>query len=454
MRRLSISLRLAGLSAASFMVLIVLLGLGAYYQLGQGLRSAVDQQLVDFASALPERLDDARLNPGDDEELAGVELSERLIQIVDSRGGVVVASDELEADQALLDEPARSRIRSGETVLRTVAPDDDPDEPLRVIGVAYGDRGSVAIIAVELDEVDDAQEALLEVYGPLGLLGSTAAGALGYASARRSLLPLRQSTAEAEAIGTADLSRRLSVPSRMDEVGRLTRTLNGMLTRLEAAIVRERTFAADASHELRTPLAILRAEVELGRGRATDEAARASLDTALQEAARLSELVDDLLMLARADAGHLNDRRPVDLDDVVADVAARFSTLAAARGVGLTIIGAAVAKADPAGLERAIGNLVDNALRHTPAGGHVTIAVRPADPNGADIEVADTGPGVPADRLAGLFDRFSRLDDARHEPGGAGLGLAIVAAVAASHAGNVTATNRPDGGLAVTLTLR
>ncbi len=168
-----------------------------------------------------------------------------------------------------------------------MSPDEDPEDRLRVLGVRYGEAGQVAIIAAELDEVDDAQQALLAVYGPVSLAGSALAGLIGYLIARRALAPVRQMTAEAEAIGGSDLSRRLSPPARLDEVGRLARTLNGMLARLDAAIGRERAFAADASHELRTPLAILTAEVELVRDR-VDDASRAALDTALDEAARLA----------------------------------------------------------------------------------------------------------------------------------------------------------------------
>ncbi|MEX2290575.1 MAG: ATP-binding protein [Mycobacteriales bacterium] len=450
--RLPISVRLALLFAASLAALLALLGLVVYQQLGAGLRSGLDQQLVDAAGALPPRLNDAALKgPGEDDELAGVEISDRLIQIVDERGQVTEASDELDDDPPLLDPASLTQIRSGTTVLTTIA--EDEDDQLRVLGVPYGDPGTVAILAAELDEVDDAQQALLAVYGPLSVLGTVLAGALGYVLARRSLMPLRRMTAEAEAIGGSDLTRRLSPPARLDEIGRLTRTLNGMLGRLESALNRERSFAADASHELRTPLAILRAEVELARDRIKNPTARASLDTALAEAARLGELVDDLLLLARADAGHLADHRPIDLDELVEAVTSRFSTLATRRGVHLTFTGVAVVRGSFAGLERAVGNLVDNALRHTPEGGTVGIEVRPTT-DGADIVVQDTGPGVPEDQLPGLFDRFSRLDSARHEPGGAGLGLAIVAAVAAAHSGTVTAANKPTQGLAVTLTLR
>lgn len=453
MSRLPISVRLAVLSTASLIALLALLGGVVYHQLGTSLRAGVDQQLVDLAAALPPGLDPGDLDVPADEELGGVELSDRLVQVVDADDQLLGSSDDVEVDRPLLSPALLRQARSGMPVLATVSPDEDPEDRLRVLGVRYGGAGQVAIVAAELDEVDDAQQALLAVYGPVSLAGSALAGAIGYLIARRALAPVRQMTAEAEAIGGSDLSRRLSPPARLDEVGRLTRTLNGMLARLDAAIGRERAFAADASHELRTPLAILTAEVELVRDR-VDDTSRSALGTALDEAARLSGLVDDLLVLARTDAGHLDDHRPIDLDELVDGVTGRFATLATRRGVQLTSTGAAVVRGDVSGLERAVGNLVDNALRHTPEGGLVSVEIRPTEPVGADVVVSDTGPGVPPGRLHSLFDRFSRVDSARHEPGGAGLGLAIVAAVAAAHCGTVTAVNRVGGGLSVVLALR
>lgn len=336
MSRLPISVRLPVLSSASLAALLALLGLVVYHQLGAGLRAGLDQQLFDLAGVLPPRLDEASLDgPDDDDELAGVELSERLVQIVDGRGRVVGVSDNLGADPPLLDPASLEQVRGGTTVLRTVSEDEDPDERLRVLGVPYGAPGSVVILAAELDEVDDAQQALLGIYGPISVVGS-------------------------------------------------------------AFLTRHR----------------------------------------LQEASQLAELVGDLLLLARADAGHLDGHRPLDLDELVR-VTARFGALATRRGVLLTSTGAAVVRGDLSGLERVVGNLVDNALRHTPERAVVSIEIRPA-PGGVEVVVSDTGPGVPAERLHSLFDRFSRLDSARQEPGGAGLGLAIVAAVAAAHPGTVT----------------
>ncbi|WP_324277226.1 histidine kinase dimerization/phospho-acceptor domain-containing protein [Blastococcus brunescens] len=367
--RLPISARLALLSAASLSALLALVGIVVYQQLGAGLRAGIDQQLADLAGSLPPRLaEDGFPEEADDDEFDQLELSDRLIQLVDQRGQLIAASDDADSPRPLLERADLDQARDGDAVLRTVPESADEDDPLRVLAVPYGDEGLVAVLAAELDEVQDAQRALVAVYGPVALLGVAVAGLLGYVIARRGLAPVRRMTDEAEDIGGSDLSRRLSAPGRLDEVGRLARTLNGMLTRLDAAIGRERAFTADASHELRTPLAILRAEIELARDRAHDLSIQSALDTALEEAARLSGLVDDLLVLARADSGDLEDHRPVDLDELVDVVIARFTTLASRRGVRLESTGVAVVRGDFSGLERALANLVDNALRHTPGG--------------------------------------------------------------------------------------
>ncbi|MGY2001435.1 ATP-binding protein [Blastococcus sp. SYSU DS1024] len=441
--RPTISVRLATLTAASLAVLLALVGVVVHLLLGSALREGVDQRLADLAAVLPDDLAGRDV----DEDGLGLDLADRTVQIVDD-GEVVGAAGDDVADGPLLDPADLARAREGDPLLRTVSADGDQ---VRALAVPYGD--AVAVVATELDEVSDAQEAFVAGFLPAAGLATVLAGFLGYGIARRGLAPVRRATDEALTLSAADLSRRLSPPARMDEVGRLVQTLNGMLDRLAAAVARERAFTADSSHELRTPLAILTAEVELARDRSADESVRGGLDTALAEAGRLSGLVDDLLVLARADTGHLEASRPLDLDELVDRVVGRFRTLATRRAVGLRTAGAAVVRGDTAGVERAVANLVDNALRHTPDGGTVTVEVRATGPESAEIAVHDTGPGVPPDRLPRLFDRFSRVDDARHERGGAGLGLAIVAAVAAAHGGRVTAANAPGGGLTVTLVL-
>ena len=174
------------------------------------------------------------------------------------------------------------------------------------------------------------------------------------------------------------------------------------------------------------------------------------MDSALEEIDRLTAVVEDLLLLARADAANaLDHRQVVDLGELASAAVKRFDTVAGARGVTLTASGVATINGDAPAIERALANLLDNALRHTPPGGTVSIVAEPGA-RGASLVVRDTGPGAEAPTLATLFDRYTR---AAPRPGSAGLGLSIVAAVAASHRGGVRARNLPEGGLEITVEL-
>jgi len=206
-------------------------------------------------------------------------------------------------------------------------------------------------------------------------------------------------------------------------------------------------FLSTVSHELRTPLAIARAEIELVREGVSQEPLRDGLTSALEEIDRLSAVVEDLILLARADDGAVLDRpQSVDLGEVAATTVRRFATVAATRKVNLVTNGSARVTGDPPAIERALANLVDNALRHTPDGGTIEIAVEQRSEGGV-LVVRDTGTGVEPGLLGTLFDRFTR---SKSRPGGAGLGLSIVAAVAVSHGGSVAARNLPEGGLEIT----
>lgn len=224
-----------------------------------------------------------------------------------------------------------------------------------------------------------------------------------------------------------------------------------MVDRLHHHIERERQFTADASHELRTPLAILRAELELAEPH-VDATTRRRLVSAREEIDRLAVLIDDLLLLARADADRLHPHVRVDLADLVTTLRDRFTPLAERRRIQLSSDADGTVLGDARALDRALSNLVDNALRHTPDGGSVTICTQPG-PDAVTLSVTDTGPGVPDAQIPTLFHRFTRTDGAR-TGGGAGLGLAIVAAVAHAHGGTVTADNQPDpGGLRTSIVL-
>ncbi len=251
----------------------------------------------------------------------------------------------------------------------------------------------------------------------------------------------------AAAITAAQASERLPVPPSDDEIGRLGRTLNEMLARLEVAFKRERAFVSDASHELRTPLAILRTELELAlRGEHTREELEAALRSAAEETERLSRLAEDLLVLARSQdpARPLPMRlEPLDAGDVLARVAGRFQARARAEGRPLAADpspGVEVT-ADPDRLEQALANLVDNALTY----GDGTVALSAKTVNGnVELHVKAEGPGFTPEFLPRAFERFTRADEARSR-GGSGLGLAIASAVAVAHGGSAQARNGSPG---------
>jgi signal transduction histidine kinase len=249
----------------------------------------------------------------------------------------------------------------------------------------------------------------------------------------------------AATISAAEAEARLPLPEAQDEIRRLGETLNEMLARLQAAFARERAFVADASHELRTPLAILKAELELAsRGPRSNDELAAAVQSAVVEVDRLSRLAEDLLVLARADDGRLPVRaEPQPLEPLVRGVACAFESRARAAGREITTESpeGLEATVDAQRIRQALGNLVENALRHGAGEVHVSAVHVNGD---VELHVADHGPGFPADFLPHAFERFTRGDHARAR-GGAGLGLAIVDAIARGHGGSVHARNTDDG---------
>lgn len=452
------SVRFAAMTSSAFLLLMVVGGMVGYREFRADLRDTIDQRLVDVAAVQARAVQGAAGGNGSDGALladlepgpdGGLRPSDLEAQILTGDGTVLRATQGLEGAAGLVAGRRLVRVAAGvpvfgDTVVR--------GEPLRFVGTATMAEGSgrIVVVSTPITELADAERALLAVFGPVAVAGSVFAGLAGAWISRRGLAPLARMAAEADAIGAYDLSQRLPVPPRRDEMRRLGSTLNRMLERLDAAVQRERDFTAEASHELRTPLAILRAEVELARASAVEPAAREGLDSALEEIDRLTAVVEDLLLLARADAAAAVDHRQVvDLGALAWAAIQRFNTVATSRGVTLTASGTATVNGDAKAIERALANLLDNAVRHTPPGGTVSILAEPGT-RGAVLVVRDTGPGAEAQTLATLFDRYTR---AAARPGSAGLGLSIVAAVAGSHDGGVRARNLPEGGLEITLEL-
>ena len=280
---------------------------------------------------------------------------------------------------------------------------------------------------------------LLALAVPLTLLGASAGGLF---LAGRALDPIDRITRAAAEIGADDLSRRLNFRGSRDEVGRLAATFDRMLDRLEHAFRRQRQFTADASHELRTPLTMLASQIDVALERERKPAEYEDLLRSLREdSARMTQLVSELLTLARADAGQqLLTREDLDLGELVGSVVQAMQPLATQRGVQLIehVQPHVPVSGDQTRLTQLLINLVDNALRYTPTGGNVTVDV--TEKSGwAELRVEDTGVGISAEHLPHLFERFYRVDAARaRTDGGAGLGLAIAQWISQAHGGQIT----------------
>ena len=268
---------------------------------------------------------------------------------------------------------------------------------------------------------------------------------------RLGLRPIAEVTQVADAIVAGDRSRRVAAASSQTEAGRLARAFNLMLDEQQALEARLRQFIADASHELRSPVTAIKGFTDLWRRGSLRQGA--ALEDAMrrigQESARMGRLVEDLLMLARLDEGRPLRREPVAMTTVAHDAVVEASASHPSRSVSLQADGPVVVTGDADGLRQLVDNLVGNALSHTR--GPVTVSVAPSH-GVAELVVSDTGPGMSADAAAHAFDRFWQADPSR-AGSGSGLGLSIVAAIAAAHHGSVAIDSQPVAGTKVLVTV-
>ncbi len=402
MSRLPIRLRLSLVFALTMAVVLAAVGVFVYAEL----RSTLDEQIED---GLEVRLDElaalVQRDPVDQTRLLGDE--DRFAQVRDEEGAVVAASPGFESDP-----PPNSRLMTRKAGGLSLT-----------VGASLNDRDNALATLL----------ALLLIGGPVALILATLAG---YRLAGAALRPVESMRREAAEISSATSSRRLPVPEAQDEVRRLGETLNEMLARLDEGLLRERRFVADAGHELRTPLALLLTELELAlrRPRSPAELENA-IRSATEEVERLIRLAEGLLVLDRSGEAAL---RPAELDarELLDAVARRFATRAAEEGRALEVHGGGTFRGDRDRLEQALGSLVDNALTH--GAGKVRLEAE-RDDDSIAFRVSDEGRGFPPEFLPHAFERFSRADPAR-TTGGAGLGLAIVDAVARAHGGSVSAS--------------
>lgn len=441
LRRVPIVLRLV-LAVAAVMTLVLTVAAGfVYWRVEFALDRQLDGDLGSYGADLTRALSEHGPVPRGPAGSA--------YQILTPGGRIVQASPELTAER-LLTATDLAAVDRGSTVRRDVGallPADPAALRVRATGARPGGRPLIVVAAMERGHRDEALRELLAQLAIAAGLTLLASSLVGYRVARAALGPVERYRRSAADLAGHTAGARLPVPAdRDDELTRLGHTLNGMLDRLQAAAERERRFLADASHELRTPLTVLRAEIDvaLHRPRTAAEltATLSSVDTEVQ---RLIDLSNALLDLEELGGKEHIDRLPVDLGDLLrstadrhraaADRVHRVVTYDVASGPGTTV------RIDPRWIRPALDNLIDNALRHGAGPVHITATARDSR---LRLSVSDQGDGFPPGFLPRAFDRFSRAAPGRTSPG-SGLGLAFVAAVAASHGGTAHAENGPDG---------
>ena len=453
-RSLSLRTRLLVIGVTGVALALLLAGVGFYRALTVSTDRTLDREALSSAQEVASLVDEGRL------PTALPTAGAQLVQVVDAQQRVLAAS--LGADRLVpvLDPEQLRRAVAGEAVL-VDGTRFGSSGPLRVRAIEAGSPdGPVAVIvAVQVGDVLGARTALrtgLLVVFPVVLL---VMAVVAWVVMGRTLRPVEQLRAGAEHIGAGpgrtgaptDPDARLPVPAAADEIRALALTLNGMLDRLAAARDRQRAFVADAAHELRSPLASMRVQLEVAERLGEGGELPAEL---APELARLSALVEDLLLLARsgADSPVPAHPEPVAVGPLLAEVAAELPGRDGVRVEAVTPAEELTVVADPGELRRVLVNLTTNAVRH--AGSRVCLDAVPATDDRVVLRVTDDGPGIPPAERERVFERFARLDDARsRDAGGSGLGLPIAAELVARAGGEIALTDAPDGGLRALVTL-
>jgi signal transduction histidine kinase len=472
---MSIRLRLTLWYSFILTVLLIALGVAIYTILSNSLRANIDAQLAETANQIL-RASQVRqfsdiLQVDVPEELDIFRASGVGVVVIDNQHTVVRKSRNIGGYSDAFD-PGGLLLVTPQTIVTRDVTISDSHARVLTAPIAVGDQqvGFLQVVA-SLESVDESlrQLALILLLG--GVIAVLAAALVGAFLARQALRPIDRITQTALAIATeGKLDQRIAAPGPPDEVGRLTKTFNLMLDRLDEMFNAQRRFIADISHELRTPLTTIRGNVDLLRR--MGGADPASLDAIRSESDRMIRLVGDLLLLAQADAGLPMRREPLELDRMANEVVKQVQVIAGSVNVVLANDTQAplCVMGDPDRLRQLMLNLIDNAIKYTPSNGQVKVRV--ANEGGwARLEVSDTGPGIPPEHLKRgpngvplIFERFYRVEKSRarmaaHSNGngrpgsGTGLGLSIAQWIAQSHAGRIDVQSEIDKGTTFTVWL-
>lgn len=383
----------------------------------------------------------ATISSGTDlEEIAVRDEEDSFVQVLDEQDRVILSSSNVEGEPAILP------IERNQVATVDPAPIGEGTEGFRIVslGVDTPEGPLRIIVGGSLEEVTQTTSVVAR-YLSLGVPGLLLiVGLTTWLLTGRALRPVEAIRAEVSDISAKDLGKRVAVPRTGDEIARLAGTMNEMLDRLSDSQRRQRRFISDASHELRSPITTIRHHAEVAAEHPGSTDIEDLAQTVLAEDARLEQLVEDLLVLARADERTLAlSRRPIDLDDLALEEATRLNATTQLE-IDISGISAARVEGDVAALTQMLRNLCDNAVRHALA--VVRLEVFQMDGK-AMLVVSDDGKGVPEEERRHIFERFTRLEEARdRDSGGSGLGLAITEAIVEAHGGSISVTDAPGGG--------
>ena len=461
-RRRTLAFRLAAAYSLAGLSLLLLATASLYIMLCWELERNTDLFLSDKLNVLRTILRD---RPDDEDalqeeielETAARRYQQFYIRLL-AHNGVPVLTTSGMTDQVDLAELAKRTANRPE---RSISMTGKHGQAFRVASVAVpvgstGARSDTIQIAIDISQEEKSLARYRFWFWANLLSASVLFPLLGYRIARHGIRPVEEIAATARSITSTNLRERIHAEGYPSELASLAGTFNEMLDRLEESFKRISRFSSDIAHDLRTPVNNIRgeAEVALARARTVDEY-REVLESSLEEAVRLSDLIGDLLFLARSGNPLMQlQRQTVDVAELIGAVRDYYEAMASEGGISLVAAaseGPITAELDRSLMLRAVSNLVSNAIAHTPSGGSVTLRAAAADSE-IRIEVSDTGTGIPAEALPRVFDRFFRVDPSRSKSsGGTGLGLAIVQSIMTLHGGSAQIASQPGRGTSVTL---
>jgi signal transduction histidine kinase len=436
-------------AALLMMVITAVVGLVTTLYWTQQARAVIQDSVVDHLQTLAAELDLSGMSVEPGSPPLVLPTPERFVQVVTPEGRVVAASSELATRAPLLTAADIDAAATGDVETTIPNPQGEGEafvmaRPITAGGVAY-----VGIVGTSLARVDSARRTMVWSMG----LGIPLVGLIVWigvwAAVTYALRPVNALAGEADRLSQARGPWQLGIEPDTVELGRLAASLNNMLAQIRQAFERERQFLDDASHELRTPIAVARGELDLALGDGPPEEVEKAVASSIEELDRLDRLAADLLLLGRARTADRRAYAAVDLGGVARRTAAMVMRLPTTPDVELSVTGDAVVVGDEQALERALTNLITNAV--TWSGSHVEVTIEDAG-NHVVVRIGDDGPGFAEELLAEPFGRFNRTGQARSRQG-SGLGLSIAAEIIQAHGGTIEAANRPDGGAMVTLRL-